>query len=83
MSSTDHTGQVAKSARRPPARAIVATLIAAVIVVFGLSNSQTVTIHWVLATTQTPLIVVIAVCGLLGFCAGWLLARRAARRKAR
>ena len=69
--------------RKLSSRTGIALVVGGLIVLFAVVNLQTVTIHWVLTTTHTPLIVVIAVCGLLGFALGSLLGRRAASRKAR
>ncbi len=60
---------------------MIAVVLVALVVLFAALNSQSVTIHWLVTTSQTPLIVVIVGCGLIGFAAGWLLARRAARSK--
>jgi len=68
---------------RISASTIVAGVLSALLVLFALLNSQSVTIHWVLTTTTAPLIVVIIGCGLVGFAAGWLLSRRSAKRRAR
>ena len=69
--------------RKLTPRAALATVLGALVVLFAAVNSQTVTIHWIVTTTQTPMIVVIVVCGVVGFAVGWLLARRGAKRKAR
>jgi uncharacterized integral membrane protein len=57
---------------------ITAVVLGVLIVLFAAVNSQTVTIHWIVTTTQTPMIVVIAGCGLVGFAVGYLFARRRA-----
>lgn len=67
--------------RKLSARTVIAVVLVALVVLFAALNSQSVTIHWLVTTSQTPLIVVIVGCGLIGFAAGWLLARRAARSK--
>lgn len=59
---------------------ITAVVLGVLLVLFAAFNSQTVTIHWIVTTSQTPLIVVIVGCGLVGFAAGWLFARRRASR---
>ena len=67
------------SARNKPSpRMITAVVLLVLIVLFAVANSQTVTIHWIVTTTQTPMIVVIAGCGLVGFAVGYLFARRRA-----
>jgi uncharacterized integral membrane protein len=72
------------SRNKPSPRMITAAVLGVLIVLFAAVNSQTVTIHWIVTTTQTPMIVVIAGCGFVGFAVGYLFARRrAARRNAR
>jgi uncharacterized integral membrane protein len=83
MAPSGETSPTPTSQRKLAPRTIIAAAAGGLIVLFALVNSQTVTIHWVVTTTQTPLIVVIAVCGVLGFATGWLMARRSAQRKAR
>jgi uncharacterized integral membrane protein len=83
MSTSDQTKPAVASERKLSPRTITAAVLGGLLVLFAALNSQTVTIHWILGTTQTPLIVVIVGCGLIGFAVGWLLARRAARRDAR
>jgi uncharacterized integral membrane protein len=57
---------------------ITAGVLVVLIVLFAVANRQTVQIHWIVTTTQTPMIVVIAGCGLVGFAVGYLIARRRA-----
>jgi uncharacterized integral membrane protein len=78
---TGQTAPTVASKRRPSPRAILAVALSALLILFALLNSQTVTIHWILATTELPLIVVIAGCGLIGAAIGWLVARRQAARR--
>jgi uncharacterized integral membrane protein len=81
MSRSGPIEPAAGSARgKPSARTITAIVLVVLIVLFAVANSQSVTIHWIVTTTQTPMIVVIAGCGLIGFAAGWLVARRRASR---
>ena len=61
------------SPRNISPRTLIAAALGGLLVLFALLNSQTVTIHWIVTSTQTPLIVVIAGCGLIGFAVGWLL----------
>ena len=63
-------------------RAIGATLLVIVLLLFALFNTQRVTVHWIFATTTAPLVVVIAGCALVGLVAGWLLTHRRVARKA-
>jgi uncharacterized integral membrane protein len=76
------SGQIASSAaparNKPTPKMITAVVLVVLIAVFAVVNSQEVTIHWIVTTSQTPLIVVIAGCGLVGFAAGWMFARRRA-----
>jgi uncharacterized integral membrane protein len=81
MSSSGQTDAAATAKRKRSPRAITALVLGAAIVLFAVANGQTVTIHWVVTTTRTPLIVVIAGCGLVGFAVGWLVARRRASRR--
>jgi len=78
------SGQIESSAaparNKPSPKTITAAVLVVLIVLFAVANSQTATIHWIVTTTQTPMIVVIAGCGLVGFVAGWMFARRRASR---
>jgi uncharacterized integral membrane protein len=47
-----------------------------VVVVFALLNFQNVTMHWVVGTTHTPLIILVAGCLLIGLGIGYVLGRR-------
>jgi len=79
--TSTQTNPAVKPKRQLTPRTGVAGVLVALIVLFALFNSQTVTIHWIVTTTETPLIVVIAGCGLVGFAAGYLVARRRASRR--
>jgi uncharacterized integral membrane protein len=79
------SGQIDSTAaparNKPSPKMITAAVLVVLIVLFAIANSQTVTIHWwFITTTQTPMIVVIAGCGLIGFM---FARRRAASRGAR
>jgi uncharacterized integral membrane protein len=50
--------------------------------VFVLSNTQKVRIDWVVTTTETPLIVALAIALLLGALLGSLAVRQRRRRRA-
>lgn len=67
--------------KQPSTRVIVVAVLGVLLGVFGVLNSQTVRIHWIVTTSNVPLIVVILGCGLIGFVVGWLLARHRAARK--
>lgn len=64
-------------------RALAAGLIGALVVVFALINLNDVRVHWLIATGQTPLIVVIVLAFLLGIVADRLLLARARRKRER
>jgi uncharacterized integral membrane protein len=81
MPTSTQTDPAVTPKRRLTPRTATAAVLVGLIVLFALFNSQTVTIHWIATTTQTPLIVVIAGCGLVGFAVGYLVARRRASRR--
>ncbi|WP_354700951.1 hypothetical protein DSM112329_01244 [Paraconexibacter sp. AEG42_29] len=58
----------------------IATIaLVAVVVVFAVANSRTTKISWVVASSKAPLFVVIAICVVVGFAAGFLFAQRRAK----
>jgi uncharacterized integral membrane protein len=65
--------------RRERGRQIAAGVLGALITAFALLNLDDVKVHWLLATGQTPLILVIAVAFLFGMIVDRLVIR--ARRK--
>jgi uncharacterized integral membrane protein len=73
-----HTGAPAptepsRSVTRKQAASAVGVVVVAV---FALINLQSVTMHWVVGTTHTPLIVLVAICVLIGGGVGFLVGRR-------
>ena len=66
--------------RRHRQRMIAAVLIGAVVAVFAVINLGDVKVHWLIATGQTPLIVVIVLAFGLGILADRLLLVRAKRK---
>jgi uncharacterized integral membrane protein len=79
MTPSNQIEPTASPARNKPSpKMITVGVLVVLIVLFAVANSQTVTIHWIVTTTQTPMIIVIAGCGLVGFAAGWMFARRRA-----
>ena len=64
-------------------RLAVALVAGGLIAVFALLNTDQVEVNWILGTGQTPLILVIVVCLLIGALAGYVVARRGARAKRR
>ena len=69
--------------RRASARMVAAIVLAVVLTLFAVLNSQRVRVHLIFGTTHLPMIVVIAICGLIGLAVGWLIGRRRAARGAR
>ena len=61
-------------------RKALAIAFGAFAVAFALLNLDKVKVHWVIATGQTPLIVVIVACLLIGAGVDRLLVRRARKR---
>jgi len=80
MPTSGQIESAAASKGKPSPRMITVVALGVLIILFAAVNSQLVTIHWIVTTSQTPLIVVIVGCGLIGFAAGWLFARRRAPR---
>ncbi|HET6867631.1 MAG TPA: LapA family protein [Solirubrobacteraceae bacterium] len=68
--------------RRQRRRLISAAVLGAVITAFALLNLDGVKVHWLVATGQTPLIVVIAFAFLLGMLVDRLLIRAKRKRVA-
>jgi uncharacterized integral membrane protein len=61
-------------------RQIGAIVLGAVILIFAIANTQEATIDFVFGDVTMPLFVVIAVIGLIGFGAGWLVRGRRDKR---
>ena len=83
---TDGSSDVARPSRtdadrRRQQRLIAAGVIGALVVVFAVINLNDVKVHWLIATGQTPLIVVIVLAFLLGIVADRLLLARARRKR--
>jgi uncharacterized integral membrane protein len=68
----------AKRDRKASTRLVAAAVLGGLLVLFSVLNGQTVRIHWIVTTSDAPLIVVILGCGLIGFALGWLIARHRA-----
>ena len=77
-------GESSGDRQRPAAtgRMIVAVVLAVLLTLFAVLNSQSIRVHLIFTTTHWPMIVVIAVCGLIGIAVGWLIGRRRAARGA-
>jgi len=67
--------------RRDNARLIAAALIGGVVAVFALLNLNDVKVHWLIASGQTPLIIVILIAFGLGMAADRLFVIRARRKR--
>lgn len=70
-------GLLAKENRR----LVFGLVIGAVVATFAVVNLDDVEVDWIVTTSQTPLIVVIALAFLLGALAGWLASAVGRRRK--
>jgi uncharacterized integral membrane protein len=79
MSTSGQSEPVPARQRKLSPRTLTAAVLGGLVALFAVVNLQTVTIHWILTTTDTPLIIVIVGCGLIGFAAGWLLAHHQRR----
>jgi uncharacterized integral membrane protein len=64
---------------REQTRMIGAFLLGALAVLFAVLNFDEVGVNWIVATWQTPLIVVIVISALVGAGIGWTMARRRSR----
>jgi uncharacterized integral membrane protein len=68
-----------RRSRRESARLICAGAIGALAVAFALLNLSKVKVDWLVTSSNTPLIIVIAVSLLVGGAFGYLAARRSAK----
>jgi uncharacterized integral membrane protein len=59
--------------RKVSAKTILLGVLAAVLVLFAVLNTEEVEIDWIFGSVRTPLIVMIVVCGALGFAIGYLV----------
>jgi hypothetical protein len=66
---------------RPGPRHIVGLVLIGVLVLVAILNRKRVPIDLVFTEVHVSLIVVIALCGLIGFAAGWLFFRRREKRR--
>jgi uncharacterized integral membrane protein len=74
---------VVKADRPHRARLVAAAIIGGVVAAFALLNLDDVKVHWLVATGQTPLILVIVVAFALGVAVDRLVIFRAKRRQQR
>ena len=61
-------------------KTIAAVAVAILLIAFGLSNRNDVSINWLVGTTDTPLIIVIVVSAVLGGIIGAALVRGRSKR---
>lgn len=64
-------------------RLAVALVAGGIIALFAISNTEKVSVDWVLGSAETPLIFVIVICLLLGVVGGYVAGRRGSRSKQR
>lgn len=75
-SSSSPAHAAPKRGRAEKLRLAVAFGLGAIAVLFAVLNLEQVRVHWIVGVWTTPLIIVIAVCLLLGGLIGAVLARR-------
>lgn len=79
--STSNSGDVAaEGSRKERSRRIAIAILAAVALLFAALNFDSVSVHLLFGTVTMPLVIVIAVCLLLGGLIGAYLGRRGRRR---
>jgi uncharacterized integral membrane protein len=81
VTSADERTEAARKPPPPPrdrARTIAGFALGAVVALFAVLNLDEVKVSWIVATSETPLIIVIAFSVIVGAAIGWLLARRRA-----
>jgi uncharacterized integral membrane protein len=66
----------AESRNRLQPHHVVIAICAVVLIVFAILNLDDVRIHFAVDTVDAPLVLVIAICALLGFVIGWFVGRR-------
>jgi uncharacterized integral membrane protein len=76
---TEATGR-RKPDRSFEAKTLAALLLAGLLIAFAVANSQKVEVDFLVTTSDTPLVIVIAVAVLLGVVLGALFHRRSHRR---
>jgi len=55
---------------------IAVGLLVVLIVVFAVLNSQSVRMHWIVTTTDTPLFVILVLFAFFGLVIGYIVGRR-------
>jgi uncharacterized integral membrane protein len=69
------SGPTRKGQSVTPKQATIAVAVV-IVVVFALLNFQSVSMHWIVGTTHTPLIILVAGCLLIGLGVGYVVGRR-------
>jgi len=55
---------------------VVVVVLVILLVLFAVLNSQSVQMHWIVATSSTPLFVMLLLFAAIGFVVGWFVGRR-------
>ena len=55
---------------------IAVGLLVALVVVFAVLNSQSVRMHWIVTTTDTPLFILLVLFAVIGLAIGYIVGRR-------
>ena len=55
---------------------IAVGLLVVLLIVFAVLNSQSVRMHWIVTTTDTPLFVILVLFAFIGLVIGYILGRR-------
>jgi uncharacterized integral membrane protein len=74
-------GHDAAKSKRDQTRLIVGAVLAVIVLIFVLSNTQKVKVHWIVGTTRTPVILALVVTLLIGIIIGAVGARYERRSK--
>ena len=69
-------GRASGSGRNISGKAILLGVLAVVLVIFAVLNTDDAQVNWILGTWETSLIVVILISGGIGFAIGWLIRGR-------
>ena len=75
------TTQPTRRPRRERARTVGLVALGIVFALFAVLNLEKVSVDWIIGSTKTPLIIVIAVSMLVGIVLAHLAERRAAKRR--
>ena len=55
---------------------VAVVLLVALVVVFAILNSQSVRMHWIFTTTDTPLFILLVLFAVIGLAIGYIVGRR-------